>query len=75
MTGSDNGLVLELFLDQTNYMFNKLSRVAGARLTVHDPYSLPLPDEYGLNLAPNTAASLAVRLQELSRLPAPWVTK
>ena len=37
VTGSANGLVLEMFLDQTNYMYNKLSRKAGARITVHDP--------------------------------------
>ena len=37
VTGSQNGLVLEMFLDQTNYMYNKLSRKAGARITIHDP--------------------------------------
>ena len=37
VTGADHGLVLELFLDQTNYMYNKLSRTAGARIDVHDP--------------------------------------
>lgn len=37
VTGSNHGLVLELFLDQTNYMYNKLSRMAGARIDVHDP--------------------------------------
>ena len=37
LTGSDHGLVLELFLDQTNYMYNKLTKMAGARVDVHDP--------------------------------------
>ena len=37
VTGSQNGLVLEMFLDQTNYMYNKLSKKAGARITIHDP--------------------------------------
>ena len=37
LTGSDHGLVLELFLDQSNYMYNKLTKSAGARITVHDP--------------------------------------
>ena len=37
VTGSNHGLMLELFLDQTNYMYNKLSRMAGARIDVHDP--------------------------------------
>ena len=37
VTGAAAGLVLEMFLDQGNYMLNKLSRKAGARITVHDP--------------------------------------
>ena len=37
VTGSQNGLTLELFLDQKNYMLNKLSRKAGARITINDP--------------------------------------
>ena len=35
--GSRNGLDLELYLDQKNYMYNKLSRKAGARITINDP--------------------------------------
>ena len=37
VTGSQNGLTLELFLDQGNYLYNKLSRKAGARITINDP--------------------------------------
>ena len=37
VTGSRNGLNLELYLDQKNYMYNKLSRKAGARITINDP--------------------------------------
>ena len=37
VTGVQSGLVLEMFLDQTNYMYNKLSKKAGARITIHDP--------------------------------------
>jgi hypothetical protein len=37
VTGSANGLVLEMFLDQTYYMYNKVLRKAGARITIHDP--------------------------------------
>ena len=36
-TGPENGLVLELFLDQNNYMYNKLTKAAGARVNIHDP--------------------------------------
>ncbi len=53
---------MELFLDQGNYMLQKLSRNAGARMVLHDPSIPPLPDEYGIDLAPNTASSVAVQI-------------
>jgi hypothetical protein len=62
LTGVANGFSAEIFLDQTNYMLNKLSKKAGARMVLHDPYQPPLPDEYGLDLAPNTASSTAITL-------------
>ena len=34
-----------------------------------------MPDEYGMNLAPNTASSMAVQMNELSRMPPPYKTK
>ena len=37
--------------------------------------NLPMPDEYGMNLAPNTASSMAVQMNELSRMPPPYKTK
>ena len=55
------GLVFEVFLDQKNYMLNKLSKKAGARLVIHDPKSPPLADEYGVDLQPNTATSVSIQ--------------
>jgi Amiloride-sensitive sodium channel len=55
------GLNVELFLDQDNYMLAKLSKNAGAKIVIHDPYLPPLPDEYGLDMQPNTASSIAVQ--------------
>jgi hypothetical protein len=55
------GLSVEIFLDQANYMVKKLSKSAGARIVIHDPLSPPLPDEYGLDLRPNTASSIAIQ--------------
>ncbi len=52
---------MELFLDQDNYMLKKLSKKAGVRVVVHDPELAPLPDEYGLDLQPNTASSISIR--------------
>ena len=61
LTGSSNGLTVEVFLDQDNYMLNKLSKKAGARLVIHDASTLPLVDEYGMDLQPNTASSVAIQ--------------
>ena len=35
---------------------------------------MPLPDEYGMNLAPNTASSIAVQMNQISRKPAPYTS-
>lgn len=61
------GLSVELFLDQENYMLKKLSKRAGARLVIHDPWMPPLPDEYGADLRPNTAASFAIHKKDITR--------
>ena len=62
LTGVSNGLSIEVFIDQANYMIKKLSKRAGVRLVLHDPEVPPLPEEYGLDLAPNTASSMAVQM-------------
>ncbi len=62
LTGKANGFTAEIFLDQANYMLNKLSKKAGARVVLHSPYTPALPDEYGIDLAPNTASSVAITL-------------
>ena len=61
MSGTSNGLTVEVFLDQRSYMLNKLSKMAGARLVIHDPSSPPLADEDGIDLQPNTASSVAIK--------------
>ena len=65
---------MEIFLDQTYYMLNKLSKRAGAKVVVHDPNTAPLPDEYGLDLQPNTASSMAVQKTDITRLELPYVS-
>ncbi len=56
-----SGISVALFLDQENYMLAKLSKNAGAKIVVHDPSLPPLPDEYGIDMQPNTASSIAVQ--------------
>ena len=63
---------MEIFLDQTYYMWNKLSKRAGARVVIHDPKTAPLPDEYGLDLQPNTASSMSIQTTNITRLEKPY---
>jgi hypothetical protein len=42
-------------------MLEKLSKNAGAKIVVHDPSLPPLPDEYGIDMPPNTASSIAIQ--------------
>ena len=32
-----------------------------------------MPDEFGMNLAPNSASSMAVQLNEIKRMAAPYI--
>ena len=76
LTGVSSGLSIELYLDQRNYMLNKLSKKAGARMVLHGPEEPPLPDEYGLDLQPNTASSIAIQLVSQNMVDICWdVTK
>ncbi|XP_059081142.1 degenerin deg-1-like [Tigriopus californicus] len=53
-------------------MLKKLSKKAGARLVIHDTRSPPLPDEYGIDLQPNTASSIAIQKNDVERKAAPY---
>ena len=63
---------MELYLDQSNYMLNNLAKKAGARIVIHDPEIPPLPDEYGLDLQPNTASSIAIQMHDIQRMAWPY---
>jgi hypothetical protein len=62
LTGNINGLSLELFVDQSNYMLKKLAKRAGIRMVIHDPSAIPMADEFGMDLQPNTASSVSVQM-------------
>ena len=49
-----------MFIDQDNYMLNRMTKSAGAKIVVHDPSMAPMPDEHGIDLQPNTGSSIAV---------------
>ncbi len=46
---------------QESYMLNSLSPKAGIRVVIHPVDSLPIPQERGLDVAPNTAASFGLQ--------------
>ena len=60
-TGSSSSLSIELYLDQTVYTPLSLSQEAGARMTIHDPSTYPMVDEYGMNFRPNTASNIGIQ--------------
>ena len=43
-------------------------------MSVHSPSSYPMPNEYGNDLQPNTASSLSVQKQEITRMPKPYTS-
>ncbi len=53
---------MELFLDQHNYMSGALTEKAGIRIAVHNAYVYPLVDDFGLDVEPGTATSIAIQL-------------
>ena len=55
------GVSFQVFIDQENYMLNTLSKKAGVRLVIHDPSMPPSPNEFGIDLEPNTASSIAIQ--------------
>ena len=48
-------------MDQGNYMLNKLTPNAGAKLVIHKAENPPLPDEKGIDLQPNTETTVAIQ--------------
>jgi hypothetical protein len=56
------GLDVELYLDQANYMLQKLSKNAGAKIVIHNPTLPPLPDEYGIDMQPNSASTISIQI-------------
>ncbi len=63
------GLHVELFLDQISYMAGTLSEKAGVRIAVHNSHIHPMVDEFGLDVEPGTATSIAIQLVSGSRDP------
>lgn len=54
------GLKLMLNIQQYQYV-SYLTESSGARVVVHDRDVMPFPEQYGLNVAPNSLVEIAVR--------------
>ena len=72
--GDHHGLQLTLFLDQENYMRSGSTESEGSRVAVMDPAVSVLPDEYGINVQPNTKTGLALHNLNVKRMPTPYTT-
>ncbi|PRD34921.1 UNVERIFIED_CONTAM: scnn1a [Trichonephila clavipes] len=49
-----------------------LRREIGARISIHDPHTLPFVDEYGLNVRPKIMTNIELSYAEIKRLKKPW---
>ncbi|XP_040571156.1 epithelial sodium channel subunit gamma-like isoform X2 [Lepeophtheirus salmonis] len=74
LTGIMNGLSLELYLNQDNYMQKGLSRKAGATVVIHDGAVLPQIEEFGHQIPPKTATSIALEKKISKLMPHPYET-
>ncbi|XP_071488690.1 epithelial sodium channel subunit gamma-like [Diadema antillarum] len=69
--GPNYGLSLELYTQQMEYM-DELTEVAGFRLVIHHPVTMPFPSDDGVFVSPGLATAIGVRVLELDRLPHPY---
>ena len=53
-------------------MIPSMTFFSNSLFTTQFPSFLPMPDEYGMDLAPNTASSMAVQMKEIERKQAPY---
>lgn len=68
--GPENGLKLELFINQRAYVAN-LATEAGARIVVHKRGTMPFPENNGVSVMPGRSTSIGLHQVRLSRLSYP----
>ena len=57
----NSGLEIVMYLDQENYMLNKQTQNAGAKVVVHDSSLPPLLEEFAIDVQPNNAILIGVQ--------------
>ncbi|GFO34209.1 amiloride-sensitive sodium channel subunit gamma [Plakobranchus ocellatus] len=68
--GPENGLKMELFINQDEYVANLATEV-GARIVIHKRGSMPFPEDKGVTVMPGHATSIGMKQMQFSRLPPP----
>ncbi|KAK0046492.1 amiloride-sensitive sodium channel subunit beta [Biomphalaria pfeifferi] len=71
--GPGHGLVLELFIDQGQYVAN-LAPEAGARVVIHKKGTMPFPEDEGIAVMPGQSISIGIRQVTYNRLQPPHGT-
>ncbi|XP_059174131.1 amiloride-sensitive sodium channel subunit beta-like [Physella acuta] len=68
--GPTYGLILELFINQQEYIAN-LASEAGARIIIHKKGTIPFPEDEGISVIPGRSSSIGIKQVSYSRLPPP----
>ncbi|CAG5119337.1 unnamed protein product, partial [Candidula unifasciata] len=68
--GPDNGLILELNIEQYEYL--PVSAKAGVKVIVHPVDEYPCPEDGGILAQPGAVTSVAIRKVITHRLPSPY---
>ncbi|GIY29737.1 amiloride-sensitive sodium channel subunit beta [Caerostris darwini] len=64
---------LQLYLQaRRNDTLPLLTRDLGVRIVVHDPRSIPIASENGVDIRPGDMASISVEYMQINRLGQPW---
>ena len=66
LIGSQNGLKLVLNINQDDYT-GILTDLAGIRLSIHNAYSVPFPEDSGINISPGMTTSISLRNNKIIR--------
>jgi len=69
--GAEYGLKLVLFVDQDEYV-GASSSSAGVRIAIHEPNTIPFPEEHGFDAAAGTSTAFAMRANKVKRTIYPW---
>ncbi|XP_077864394.1 uncharacterized protein LOC144349923 [Saccoglossus kowalevskii] len=70
-TGSEYGLKLTLFTEQSEYI-SIFGQESGVRFMVHDPFTTPFLGDMGIDAKTGTATSVIIKQREEKRASPPW---